>query len=122
MFVKNDKINIENINNLGEYLHVMDLAEGHICAIKKMKNEEGKLSIYNLGTGKGQSVLEVLITFNKVCPKKAKYIFAGRRQGDIASCYTATKKAETELGWKPIHTLEDMCLSSFLFGEKNIKD
>lgn len=105
-----------------DYLHVMDLAEGHICAIKKMQNEEGNLSIYNLGTGKGQSVLEVLTAFNNVCPKKAKYVFDGRRQGDIDTCYTATKKAETELGWRATRTLEDMCLSSFLFGEKNIKD
>ena len=67
-------------------------------------------------------MLEILNTFNKVCPKKVKYKITARRPGDIDICYATADKAEKELGWKTKRTLEDMCLSSFLFGEKNIKD
>lgn len=114
--------NTKDGTGVRDYLHVMDLAEGHVCAISKMEKENGGLNIYNLGSGKGYSVLEIINTFNKVCPKQVKYEIVERRAGDVDVCYSSAEKAEKELGWKATRTLEDMCLSSFLFGEKNIED
>ena len=90
--------------------------------VRSIQKENGGLNIYNLGSGKGFSVLEIINTFNKVCPKQVKYEIVERRAGDVDVCYSSAEKAEKELGWKATRTLEDMCLSSFLFGEKNIED
>lgn len=102
-----------------DYIHVCDLAQGHVKALKKLETNCG-LVVYNLGTGTGYSVLEIVNTFNEVCGDLVKYQFAPRRDGDIDVCYASPEKAEKELGFKATHTLADMCKSSYNF-EKNNK-
>ena len=100
-----------------DYIHVMDLAEGHVAALKKMS---GGVSVYNLGTGRGTSVLELVTAFERVHGIKIPYKITPRRAGDIATCYAETKKAEQELGWKARRSVEDMCRDSWRF-EAGIK-
>ncbi len=95
-----------------DYIHVMDLAEGHVAALKKMS---GGVSVYNLGTGRGTSVLELVTAFERVNGIKIPYRITPRRAGDIATCYAETKKAEQELGWKARRSVEDMCRDSWRF-------
>ena len=96
-----------------DYIHVVDLAKGHVKALEKL-NKEGKgIYIYNLGTGKGYSVLDMVKAFEKATGKKVPYKIAPRRAGDIATCYADPKKAKEELGWVAEKTLEDMCLDSW---------
>ena len=102
-----------------DYIHVCDLALGHVLALEKLK-ENPKIFICNLGTGTGYSVLEIVKTFNKTNGDLVKFVFADRRPGDIATCYADTQKAKNELGFVASHTLEDMCKSSYEF-EKNNK-
>jgi len=90
----------------------MDLAEGHAAALEKMG--EG-VSVYNLGTGKGTSVLELVTAFERVNEIKIPYRITPRRAGDIAVCYAETKKAERELGWKARRTVEEMCRDAWRF-------
>ena len=100
-----------------DYIHVVDLAKGHVKALEKL-NKEGKgLYIYNLGTGKGYSVLDMVKAFEKATGKKVPYKIAPRRAGDIASYYADPKKAFEELGWVAEKTLEDMCLDSWNYIE-----
>lgn len=101
-----------------DYIHVEDLAEGHLKAFEKMGSGSG-LKIYNLGTGKGYSVLDIVTTFNRVNGDLVKYEFAARRPGDVDECYASPEKAERELGFKAEKTLEDMCKSSYLFKKNN---
>ena len=101
-----------------DYVHVVDLAEGHIKAMDKALNETG-IYIYNLGTGTGYSVLEMVKAFEKSTGKKVKYKIAPRRAGDIATCYADPTKAKEELGWVAEKTLEDMCKDSWNYIEKN---
>lgn len=103
-----------------DYIHVCDLAQGHVKALKKLETAPG-LVIYNLGTGTGYSVLEIVNTFNDVCGNLVKYVFAPRRPGDIDVCYASPEKAEKELNFKATRTLKDMCESSYNF-EKHNKD
>lgn len=103
-----------------DYIHIMDLADGHVKALKKCREKCG-LKIYNLGSGSGYSVLEIVNTFNRVCPQKCPYVFAPRRPGDISICYAKIEKAKEELNWEPKHTLEDMCYSSYNFGVNHSK-
>jgi len=93
------------------------LARGHIAALKKLQTNAG-LVTYNLGTGKGCSVLEMIKTFEKANELKLPFKFAPRRAGDAAVCYADPKKAEKELGFKTQKTLEDMCRDSWLW-QKN---
>ncbi len=102
-----------------DYIHVVDLARGHVMSLDKINDFEG-YKIYNLGTGHGYSVLDVVNTFNKVCGDKVKYKIVERRAGDAACVYANPEKAEKELGFKTAKTLEEMCLSSYNF-EKNNK-
>ena len=103
-----------------DYVHVVDLAVGHVKAIEKL-NKEGKgLYIYNLGTGTGYSVLDMVKAFEKVNDIKIPYVIAPRRSGDIATCYANPEKAEKELGFIAKKTLEDMCRDAWNF-EKNRK-
>lgn len=96
-----------------DYIHVVDLAKGHLKALEKI-NKEGKgLYIYNLGTGTGYSVLDMVKAFEKATGKKVAYKIAPRRPGDIATCYADPKKAKEELGWEATKTLEDMCKDSW---------
>ena len=96
-----------------DYIHVVDLAKGHVKALEKLGKEKEGLYIYNLGTGKGYSVLDMVKAFEKATGKKVPYKIAPRREGDIATCYADPKKAFEELGWKAEKTLEDMCLDSW---------
>ena len=102
-----------------DYIHVCDLAVGHVLALEKLKDNPG-VFICNLGTGNGYSVLEIVNTFNAVNGDLVKYKFTERRAGDIAVCYADTTKAKQELNFTAQHTLEDMCKSSYEF-EKNNK-
>lgn len=95
-----------------DYIHVVDLAEGHVKAIEKL--EKG-INIYNLGTGKGTSVLELVETFKRINKVDVPYEIVDRRPGDIASCYADVSKAEYELGWKAVKTVEDMVRDSWKF-------
>ena len=102
-----------------DYIHVCDLAKGHVASLKKIDNMQG-YNIYNLGTGHGYSVLEVVNTFNKVCGDKVKYVFASRREGDAECVFACPDKALKDLDFKTTKELEEMCLSAYNF-EKNNK-
>ena len=101
-----------------DYIHVVDLAKGHVAALDKLDKEEKGLYIYNLGTGNGYSVLDMVNAFEKATGKKVPYRIAPRRSGDIATCYADPSKAEKELGWKATKTLEDMCRDSWNYINK----
>lgn len=101
-----------------DYIHVVDLALGHIAAIHKIDKEPGVYT-YNLGTGVGYSVLELVKTFSKVNNIIVNYKIAPRRPGDIAECYADTTKASDELHWHATKTIEDMCRDSYNFAIKN---
>ncbi|XP_055677838.1 UDP-glucose 4-epimerase-like [Lutzomyia longipalpis] len=92
-----------------DYIHVMDLSTGHVKALEKLEKQHLRLRMYNLGTGKGVSVLELLKTFERVNNVKVPYVIEARREGDISSMYADPTLAETELGWKAEYTLEEMC-------------
>jgi len=103
-----------------DYIHVVDLAEGHVAALKKLETNSG-LVTYNLGTGNGYSVLELIEAYNKVCGNKVKYSIAPRRPGDIDECYACADKAFVELGWKAKRDINNMCESTYNFQLKTIK-
>uniref|UniRef100_A0A3B5RDM1 UDP-glucose 4-epimerase n=1 Tax=Xiphophorus maculatus TaxID=8083 RepID=A0A3B5RDM1_XIPMA len=100
----------ETVDGTGvrDYIHVVDLAKGHIAALKKLKDNCG-CQVYNLGTGKGYSVLQMVKAMEKASGKEIKYKIAPRREGDIASCYADPRLAEKELGWTAAFDLERMC-------------
>ena len=95
-----------------DYIHVVDLAKGHVAAIKKVEETEPGVLIYNLGTGKGYSVLDVVHAFEKACGKEIPYEIKPRRAGDIATCYADPTKAKKELGWVAQYGIEEMCEDS----------
>ena len=96
-----------------DYIHVVDLAKGHIKALEKLEKEKSGIYIYNLGTGKGYSVLDMVHAFKKTTGQKIKYKITERRAGDIATCYADATKAKEELNWVAEKTLEDMCRDSW---------
>lgn len=98
-----------------DYIHVVDLAKAHIVALKRLINDNNKAQyeIFNLGTGKGNSVLEVIKSFEKVTGKKVNYKLVDRREGDITAAYADTSIANTELGWKTELSLDDALLSAW---------
>lgn len=98
-----------------DYIHVVDLAKGHIKALEKINKEKQGLFIYNLGTGKGYSVLEMIKTFEKVTGQKINYEITERRPGDVAECYADATKAQKELNFTCEKTLEDMCKDAWNF-------
>ena len=100
-----------------DYIHVVDLAKGHIKAIEKARNMKG-VEAYNLGTGKGYSVLDLVNTFEKVNHVTVKYEIVPRRPGDIAICYADPSKAKEELGWTAEKDVEDMCRDTWNFIQK----
>ena len=103
-----------------DYIHVVDLAIGHVKALQKMIKEGNVgLGIYNLGTGVGYSVLDIVNAFNRVNGDLVKYEIAARRPGDIDECYASPKKAEEELGFKAVRGLDEMCKSSYEYNAKN---
>ena len=101
-----------------DYIHVVDLAIGHIKALKKLAPGSG-VNIYNLGTGNGYSVFDVLHAYEKACGKTLPYIVKERRPGDIATCYCDATKAKEELGWVADKTLDEMCEDSWNWQSKN---
>ena len=101
-----------------DYIHVVDLALGHIKAVEKVEGSEG-LFIYNLGTGKGYSVLDVVKAFEKASGVKIPYKIGPRRDGDIATCYSDPSKAYKELGWKAERDIEEMCEDSWRWQKQN---
>ena len=100
-----------------DYIHVVDLAKGHIKALEKANKSTG-VNIYNLGTGHGYSVLDLVKTFEKVNNIKIEYKIAPRRPGDIATCYADPTKALNELGWKAEKGIEEMCRDAYHFVSK----
>lgn len=103
-----------------DYIHVLDLADGHIKALDKVKNNPG-VFIYNLGTGNGYSVLELVKTFERVNNVAVNYKFTSRRDGDIAACYANSDKASKELKWEAKLGIEDMCKDAYNYAVKHRK-
>ncbi len=101
-----------------DYIHVVDLAVGHVKALKKIEEKAG-VCIYNLGTGKGYSVLDVVKAYEKACGKEIKYEIKPRRPGDIATCYADASKAKKELGWEAERGIEEMCADSWRWQSAN---
>lgn len=102
-----------------DYIHVVDLAKGHLCALNKIEKEGKGLYIYNLGTGKGYSVLDMVKAFEETTGKKVPYKITERRPGDIATCYADPQKAKEELNWTAEKDINDMCKDTWNFIEKN---
>ncbi len=101
-----------------DYIHVVDLAKGHIKALEKLKSNPGRLTC-NLGTGTGYSVLEMIKAFEKASGRKIPYIITDRRPGDIAMCYADPSKAKQELGWTAEKGIDEMCADSWNWQVKN---
>ena len=101
-----------------DYIHVVDLAQGHVAALKKLDTKCG-LFVCNLGTGKGYSVLDILHAYEKACGKTLPYVLDPRRPGDIAECYADPAKALNEMGWKAQYGIEEMCASSWKWQSMN---
>ncbi|AMG29453.1 UDP-glucose 4-epimerase GalE [Grimontia hollisae] len=101
-----------------DYIHVMDLADGHIAALKAVGDKQG-LHVFNLGTGKGSSVLEMVNAFGEACGKEIPYQICPRRPGDIAECWASTEKAEKELGWKATRTVAEMAADTWRWQREN---
>lgn len=104
---------------LRDYIHVADLAVGHVKAIDYISKIEDNISVFNLGTGKGTSVKEAVAAFEKACGHPIAHKFGPRRPGDIAVCYASTEKAEKELGFKAKYTIDDMCSSCWKWQSMN---
>ena len=102
-----------------DYIHVVDLARGHVAAIKHLKN--AGVHIYNLGTGNGYSVLDMIKAFGKACGKQLPYQIKPRRAGDIATCYASAEKAAKDLDWKAEYDLEKMCVDQWNWQKNNPK-
>ena len=101
-----------------DYIHVVDLAKGHVCALSAIENECG-LAIYNLGTGQGYSVLDLVHAFEKATGVKVPYVIKPRRSGDVAECWSDPSKAARELGWKAQYGIEDMCEDAWRWQKNN---
>ena len=101
-----------------DYIHVVDLAVGHVKAINKIKENPG-VKVYNLGTGNGYSVLDVIKAFSKACGHDVPYVIKDRRPGDIATCYSDASLAKKELGWEAQYGIEEMCADSWKWQSMN---
>ena len=112
--------NYDTVDGTGvrDYIHVVDLAKGHVLAVDKIDKLKG-VSIFNLATGKGYSVLEVLKAFEKACGKKISYKIVQRREGDIAKCFADASKAYKVLGWKAKKDIDEMCEDSWRWQSQN---
>ena len=102
-----------------DYIHVVDLADGHVKALQKMKKEAGGVWIYNLGTGTGYSVLDVINAFEEANELKINYVFKDRRAGDVPACYADSAKAQKELGWVAKRGIKEMCQDSWRWQKNN---
>ena len=101
-----------------DYIHVVDLARGHLLALKKIEESANGVYVYNLGTGTGYSVLDMVKAFSEVLGRQLPYKIVERRAGDIAECYADPSKAEKELGFKAQYDLKRMCEDSWRFQQK----
>ena len=101
-----------------DYIHVVDLAVGHVKAINKIKENPG-VKVYNLGTGNGYSVLDVIKAFSKACGHDVPYVIKDRRPGDIATCYSDASLAKKELGWEAQYGIDEMCADSWKWQSMN---
>lgn len=101
-----------------DFIHVVDLARGHVKALKKLEDKSG-VNIYNLGTGNGYSVLQAVKAFEKACGKEIPYVIKPRRPGDIATCYADATKAKEELGWEAEYGIERMCADAWRWQSNN---
>lgn len=101
-----------------DYIHVVDLAKGHVCALRKIEERAG-LKIYNLGTGKGYSVLDIVKNFEEATGIKIPYSIKPRRPGDIATCYSSAELAKKELGWVAENGIKEMCADSWRWQSMN---
>ncbi len=117
LFVYGDDYDTPDGTGVRDYIHVVDLARGHVCAMRAIKANCG-LDIFNLGTGNGASVLDVIKTFENVNNIKIPYEIVARRPGDIAMCYADPAKAARVLGWRAEYSLHDMCRDSWNY-QKN---
>ena len=113
-----DDYNTHDGTGVRDYIHVCDLARGHVYALNEISKNKG-LSIYNLGTGVGYSVLDIVKAFSKVVGFDLPYVIGPRRSGDIATCYSDPTKAYQEMGFKTEKTLEDMCRDAWNWQNKN---
>ena len=113
-----DDYNTPDGTGVRDYIHVVDLANGHLKALTKLETNPG-LVIYNLGTGKGYSVLDMVKAFSKACGKDIPYVIAPRRPGDVAMCYADATKAKEELGWEAKYDLDRMCADSWRWQSNN---
>lgn len=113
----NDYLTVDG-TGVRDYIHVMDVADGHIAALQKVGEKAG-LHIYNLGTGQGSSVLEMVDAFSKASGKAVPYELCPRRPGDIAQCWASTEKAERELGWKATRTVAEMASDTWNWQSNN---
>ncbi|MBR0492089.1 MAG: UDP-glucose 4-epimerase GalE [Clostridia bacterium] len=120
LLVFGNDYNTHDGTGVRDYIHVVDLAKGHISALEKLEKEQKGLFIYNLGTGTGYSVLDMVNAFEKSTGKAVPYKIASRRAGDIATCYADPKKAKEELGWSAEKTLDDMCRDSWHYIENSL--
>ena len=101
-----------------DFIHVVDLADGHLRALKRLTENPG-LVIYNLGTGRGYSVLEVIAAFERACGKKIPYQIVERREGDVVTSYADPSKAQRELGWTAERDIDDMCVDAWRWQSQN---
>src|SRR5699024_7330240 len=104
-----------------DYIHVMDLAEAHVKALQRLLADQAddNYEIFNLGTGAGSSVMEVIKSFEKAADCKLPYRMAGRREGDITAAYADTRKANDVLGWKALRSLEEALASAWKWEQKH---
>lgn len=105
-----------------DYIHVVDLAKGHVAALAKLQQEQknqGSCTIYNLGTGQGTSVFELVQTFERVTGAAIPYVVVARREGDLASCYASVAKAKHELGWQAHKNIDDMVADTWRWQSQN---
>ena len=103
-----------------DYIHVVDLAKAHVVALERLLNQKNteKVEVFNIGTGKGSSVLEIIENFERVNEIKLLYKVVGRREGDVAEAYASTDRAFNVLGWKPEFTLEEALRSAWKWEQK----
>lgn len=118
LFVYGNDYSTSDGTGVRDYIHVMDLADGHIKALEKIISNSG-LNIYNLGTGKGYSVLEMIAAFEKAADRKISYKFVKRRPGDIATCYADSSKAKRELGWSAKRNIDEICIDLWRWQSQN---
>lgn len=114
-----DDYNTVDGTGVRDYIHVVDLAKGHIKALEKLSREHVGVREYNLGTGNGYSVLQVIKAFSEACGKEIPYKIAGRRPGDIAACYAKPDRAKNELDWTAEKGLTEMCVDSWRWQSQN---